>query len=150
MMWHLKSRDASAHPLPPEFIYIGADQRDRDAAAQVAGDGKWRVTLADSLTAGNACAAAGTAAVIFIDRDLVDRDIPESDWRSTVHVLAGTRSSPCVVLASSVIDDYLFEEVVKQGGFDILAKPVQTDELRRTVSLALAYWKSRQSKSFNG
>jgi DNA-binding NtrC family response regulator len=48
-----------------------------------------------------------------------------------------------VILASSVSDHYLFEELIHQGGYDVIAKPLKLEELRRITRLALTFWKNR-------
>lgn len=74
---------------------------------------------------------------------LLDRDVQEDDWRNWVRSFAQLRPTPSVILISSVSDHYLFEELVKQGGFDVIAKPLAADELQRVTRLAFAFWKNR-------
>jgi len=46
------------------------------------------------------------------------------------------------MLVSKVIDDYLWNEVVCYGGYEVLAKPVREGEVSRAVRLAWSYWSS--------
>ena len=43
---------------------------------------------------------------------------------------------------SGVADDYLCQELIRQGGYDILPKPLRADNAARVVKLALSYWNS--------
>lgn len=70
---------------------------------------------------------------------LLDRDWPGSDWRDTVHKFASAGSGPCVILISAAADDRLWEVVVRCGGYDALAKPLQAQALDRVIKRALAY-----------
>lgn len=147
-MWPLRRHrhDGKSPALPgsPEILAIIKSSQDRAAVANFATSNSGDVTIVETLDDAAAISARPCLAVIILDRDLA-----EGDWRSTVRALAQRRPAPCVILASPVLDDYLFEEIVKQGGFDIVAKPIRPDELRRVASLALAFWKSRLTNSPN-
>jgi hypothetical protein len=71
---------------------------------------------------------------------LYDRDWPNAEWRTTVHTFASSPQRPCVILASRVADEYLWQELIRCGGHDLLAKPLRAEEVNRAVRLALSYW----------
>jgi DNA-binding NtrC family response regulator len=73
---------------------------------------------------------------------LYDRDWPNADWRTTVQALASSPHRCCVILASRVADDYLWQELIRCGGHDLLAKPFRADDVGRALKLALSYWKN--------
>jgi len=56
--------------------------------------------------------------------------------------LSSSRHRPCVLLVSRVVDDYLWNEVVRRGGYDVLSKPLREEEVARAIKLAWAYWNS--------
>lgn len=148
-MWPLRSqhhanRHARASAGPPEMLAIMQSSQDQAVLANFATSSGWDLTMLDTLPEASALSAKPNLAVIILDRDLA-----ENDWRSAVHNLAQHRPAPCIILASSVLDDYLFDEIVKQGGFDIVAKPIRPDELRRIGGLALTFWKNRLASSSN-
>ncbi|MBZ5605351.1 MAG: hypothetical protein LAO79_23885 [Acidobacteriia bacterium] len=72
---------------------------------------------------------------------LLDRDFIEGDWRETMTGFAKSRGA-CVILVSKVLDDYLWNEVVSCGGYEVLPKPLRQEELARTIRLARSYWSS--------
>ena len=71
---------------------------------------------------------------------LIDRDVDGAVWRGAVSSLATASDGACVVLISSVIDEYLWNEVVTNGGYDVLRKPLHEDDVLRNVKLAWSYW----------
>jgi DNA-binding NtrC family response regulator len=77
----------------------------------------------------------GGAAVI-----LYDRDLPGLDWRDALRKLAGAIPACPVILTSPVNDGYLWGEVIRRGGYDVLAKPLQEDQTVRFVNLAWSLW----------
>ncbi len=122
------------------MLAIMESAQDQAAVADFARSNGWDLTVVDTIPEASRISAKPNTALIILDRDLT-----ENDWRSVVHSLAQRSPAPCIILASSVLDEYLFEEIVKQGGFDIVAKPIRPDELRRIGGLALSFWKSRSA-----
>jgi hypothetical protein len=78
---------------------------------------------------------------------LYDRDWPNAEWRTTVQALASSPHRSCVILASRVADDYLWQELIRCGGYDLLAKPFRADDVARALKLALSYWKSARASA---
>ena len=76
---------------------------------------------------------------------LYDRDWPNAEWRTTVQALASSPHRGCVILASRVADDYLWQELIRCGGYDLLAKPFRADDVARSLKLAFSYWKSARA-----
>ena len=76
---------------------------------------------------------------------LYDRDWPNAEWRATVQALASSPHRSCVILASRVADDYLWQELIRCGGYDLLAKPFRADDVARALKLAFSYWKSARA-----
>ena len=66
-----------------------------------------------------------------------DRDLPGRDWRETVRELA--KLSPCILLASPILNGSLWQEVVQCGGYDVLAKPLEERHVLKTIEQALRY-----------
>jgi hypothetical protein len=60
----------------------------------------------------------------------------------TVEDLASSPHRACVILVSGVLDAYLWDEVVRTGGYDVLYKPLREDDVVRSVRLAWSYWNS--------
>jgi len=53
--------------------------------------------------------------------------------------LALSSHRACVILVSGVVDAYLWDEVVRKGGFDLLPKPLRKEGVIRTVRLARSH-----------
>ena len=49
----------------------------------------------------------------------------------------------CVILLSSVADQYLWEEVVHSGGFDLLTRPFRQEHVLSKLSFAYSHWRGR-------
>jgi DNA-binding NtrC family response regulator len=70
---------------------------------------------------------------------LLDQDWPGTDWRAMVQLLASSSQRPCVILLCGRADEFLWEWVIRHSGYDVLAKPLQADDVEIVVKVALAY-----------
>ncbi len=67
---------------------------------------------------------------------ICDRDVDGEDWRTIIAGFADVHPPVCTLLASEVADEYLWREVVKHKGFEVLAKPFDPAKVIRTVRYA--------------
>ncbi len=90
--------------------------------------------LADTIDEDQALSGELPASVV-----LCDRDAPGGVWWQTVQTLAPGPHRPCILLVSRVVDDYLWNEVIRRGGYDVLPKPLREEDVVRAIKLAGAY-----------
>ena len=59
--------------------------------------------------------------------------------------IAALPQAICVLLASSVADQYLWNQVIQHHGYDVVIKPFQPEDLRRAVTFAWSWrgWTAR-------
>ena len=120
------------------MLAVLSEDGERQLISAFARDNGWNLAFAETMEQACVRLAGDVVPVILLDRDSAD-----VEWRSMVRSFANHRPAPCIILASSVVDRYLFQELVSQGGYDVVAKPLQREELRRIAGLAFAFWKSR-------
>jgi hypothetical protein len=73
---------------------------------------------------------------------LCDRDTLGIYWRDALQTFLGSDRLRCVVLCSNADDDYLWREVIRCGGYDVVHKPLREEQLVRTVEFAWSFWKT--------
>lgn len=73
---------------------------------------------------------------------LCDRKLPGLEWPDGISHLASSAHHPCVVLLSDVADPYLWEELVRHGGFEILPRPFDRTEVLSTLDFAYQHWRT--------
>lgn len=122
-------------------LAIAPDERVRSSLCSFSVRGQWDLALTRSCEEALQTLKKMRAAVI-----LCDRDLPGVDWRHALEKLSASRPDCPIVLTSSVNDEYLWDEVVHQGGYDVLSKPLQEDLTVRAVNLAWSYSKERARK----
>jgi len=144
-LWRLvhkgKSEPAPEHgagtALASETVRLVAITNEPDESAalqQIASGYRWRISIVTSSKAAvDALNEQPTPLVIC------DRDLAEEDWREVLTRIAGLPQAVCVLLASRVVDDYLWRQVIRNHGYDVVSKPYQPEELRRAVTFAWSW-----------
>jgi len=66
-----------------------------------------------------------------------ERDLPDGSWRDMLSHVADMIEPPSLIVTSRLADEYLWSEVLNQGGCDVLAKPFSETEVRYVLGIAL-------------
>lgn len=129
-------QDATA-PVPCEpvkLVAITQSPDTGDALRRIAGSYAWRISIADSSGAAIALLKGQPTPLVICDRDLSGED-----WRDVLAKIAALPQAVCVLLASPVVDEYLWNQVIQHHGYDVVAKPFQREDLRRAVTFAWSW-----------
>ena len=62
--------------------------------------------------------------------------LPDGSWKDLLACMARAEASSVLVVTSKVADEWLWAEVLNLGGYDVLAKPLDREEVRRSLQLA--------------
>lgn len=119
------------------IVALVNDERDRALLAAVCARNRWRVLFTDTSAEAWAVLNRLKAPVVFCDRDL-----PGTEWREVIQMMASSAHNACCILLSRVVDDYLWNELIGKGGYDVLPKPLREEDIVRAVRLAWSYWNS--------
>jgi DNA-binding response OmpR family regulator len=123
------------------IVSILLEDQDRSLIAEVCYQNQWDVFFAKTCAEARQVSEQIKPHVILLDRDLAD-----GDWRNSLSACAASSAGACTMLISRVTDDYLWNEVVCNGGYDVLPKPLREQDVLRAVKFAWSYWNStRQS-----
>lgn len=71
-----------------------------------------------------------------VDLIITDRDLEDGSWRDLLDALKGIPGYPPLIVTSRLADEYLWAEVLNEGGFDVLAQPFEREEVVRVMSAA--------------
>jgi len=124
-------------PDPIPVVALLANEQDRYAVSSVSRFESLDLHFAESCQEAGTLSRRLTAPVV-----LLDRDWPGSEWKSSAESLASSKHGACIILVSAGADDSLWEELIRLGGYDVLAKPLRAEKVARTIKLALSYWAS--------
>jgi hypothetical protein len=73
---------------------------------------------------------------------LFERKLLGPDWEDSLRFLLLQPKYSCVVIISPTADDNFWEELIRQGGYDVLTTPLQDSDVIETVHFAYAFWKT--------
>jgi hypothetical protein len=119
-----KGEDAKGEDKILRFIVITEDEEFYLRLKQIASTCEWRIARATSLDEAEPLIKAEPTPMVVYDRDLDD-----GNWRYALRRLNESPAQPCVLLASQVADDYLWQEIVRNHGYDILPKPAPSEKV---------------------
>lgn len=119
---------------PVRLVAIIQNSYDSEALRQLAAIYGWRISIVGSSDAAIALLKEQPIPLVICDRDLVGEA-----WPDVLAKVAAQPQAVCVLLASSVMDDYLWHQVIRHNGYDVVAKPFQPEELRRAVTFAWSW-----------
>ena len=124
------------------IVAITQSRDDAEALGRIAAEYHWKISIVDSVGAAVALLHEQPTPIIICDRDL-----PNEAWPDVLAKVASQPVAVCVLLASRVVDDYLWRQVIEHRGYDLVAKPFQPENLRRAVTFAWSWrgWAARHS-----
>ena len=125
------------HAAPLTVLLVTASESDRAALEWILSNTRWRI-----LSAGTCAEALELLRSVSIPVVLCDRDLPGRDWRESMGAVLQAPHPVCVILASRVADSYLWDEVVRRGGFDVVTKPFQREAVLQALEFAWSHWKA--------
>ncbi len=74
---------------------------------------------------------------------ICEASLPDGGWKDILRETSAMRSQPPIIVTSPHADDLLWGEVLNLGGYDVLSKPFEPEEVVRITSLAWLHLKSK-------
>ena len=73
-------------------------------------------------------------AVAFLNENpvsvvITERDLPLGGWKDVLEAIRHLPDAPLLIVASKLVDEHLWAEVLNLGGQDVIYKPFQLKEL---------------------
>jgi FixJ family two-component response regulator len=133
-------------PHTATVVLVGYVEPDRNFLHQLldckecplAPDYRWAIQSKNGVKAALAATRRGSVPVVLCDRDLV----PEG-WKHLLAQFGSLAKPPCLIVTSRLADERLWAEALNLGAYDVLARPFDSAEVIRSVSLARLHWQNR-------
>jgi len=126
------------------ILCLLSEAADRSLISETSRRNGWNVSLAGDLEQAQRLLARTDFQIVLFDRDMAGEG-----WRQAITRLVMSSGAPSILLISKVFDDYLWNEVVRNGGYDVLTKPLQERDVARAVKLAWSYWMSANRRALS-
>jgi hypothetical protein len=123
-----------------KLVAISHDRRCQERLNEMAESYGWELFLCSNCKGAESVLRTESVPIVLCDRDTLG-----IYWRDALRIFLGSDRSRCVVLFSNADDDYLWQEVIRCGGYDVVHKPLREEQVVRTVKFAWSFWKALQS-----
>ncbi|HZT31502.1 MAG TPA: response regulator [Bryobacteraceae bacterium] len=120
-------------PGKTPLLLVSASDADRKALEQILADTRWKLLTSPSCQDALERIAAGHIPVV-----LCAHDTSGSGWRENLAALQSANHQPRVIVLSPAGDYSLWEEVIDQGGFDVLTTPLRKADVLQTLDFAFS------------
>ena len=107
----------------------------RQSAWPLCPDFAWELVALPTLTAALAILRYGGIPIVVCGQDL-----GVGAWRQLLEDVARSPAPPCVIVTSRLADERLWAEALNLGAYDVLAHPLDREEVARILSQAWFHW----------
>jgi CheY-like chemotaxis protein len=142
--------DTGTHGWPihnsTTVLYVSPNDADAACLARIFHESDWgaytnsECTLITTATVGSALSVLGAAGIPIV---LCDCDLKLGTWREMLDDISLLPDPPLFIVSSRLPDERLWSEALNLGAYDMLAKPYDSAEVIRIVSLAWQHWLDR-------
>ena len=73
---------------------------------------------------------------------ICEAELPDGTWKDVLAQLALIKCPPILVVSARLADEKLWSEVLRLGGYNVLVKPLNMQEVSRVVSFSWLLWKN--------
>ncbi len=123
---------------PTAILLASADPRDHILLPDVLNHPHWQWHRSQNCRQTLALLRNHQVAVL-----LCERDQPDGCWLDLLDAAKNLTTPPSLVVCSRLADEHLWAEVLNLGGYDVLVKPFDGEEVLRVAYLAWHSWKRR-------
>ena len=112
-------------------LLLGEFEKDRLMLKDIFRRAGWRLFEARDRGRAMECLESNQVQVVIAESDL-----PRWNWKQVLFDLRRFAKPPQLVVTSRTADDHLWAEVLNIGGYDVLAQPLEAEEVERVVASA--------------
>jgi DNA-binding NtrC family response regulator len=96
------------------------------------------MTAKSSIAAAKSALQRGRISIVMCEHDL-----SPGSWKELLDFVQRLPEPPPVIVTSRMADERMWAEVLNLGGYDVLAKPLNSEEVIRTLTSAWSLWQHR-------
>jgi len=81
-----------------------------------------------------------------IELIICERDLPDGNWKTILAASEAMEPAPLVLVVSQHADEILWAEVLNLGGYDVLLKPFDRNEVNRVIAMAWRFGHGKRAR----
>ena len=116
-------------------LLVGAPDADRSKLETIFLNFGWKLGCARTQMEARAYLESTPVHVVIVESEL-----PEGGWREILEDLRQNPDPPLLLVTARLADESLWAEVLNMGGYDVLAKPLDAEEVSRVIHAALRHF----------
>ena len=120
-------------------LLVGRYEGDRALVRKIFREHGWQLNEVRDLTQAMGSLAENPSQVVIVE-------CPAGGWQQLLTALRSLPHPPQLIVTSRMADDFLWSEVLNQGGFDVLPQPLEREEVERVVAAAGRQFRSARSR----
>jgi two-component system response regulator HydG len=133
--WFKKSNQANSLPQDRlKILVLSMSLDDRLLMEQLAKHHHWVLRFTHSPQEGFALASENHFEVVLCDRNQYGYP-----WREVIDRLAAISPQSCILLVSPLKEDYLWRDVLQQGGYDVLTRPLSEPAVLHAIDAVMRF-----------
>ncbi len=112
------------------LLTVGSTLEDRQSIESILNSNGWTIQGAKTFREATQLLQSKPSLI------LCEKDLPDCTWKDIFRVAQKLDYSAPFVVVSRIADQRLWAEVLNLGGFDMLLKPFEPDEVERVMNMA--------------
>jgi len=113
------------------ILSISAVAADHDSLRRILSDQLWEIDIASNYQEAVACLCRDRVDVVVCERHL-----PDGTWKDLLGHIAEMLDPPALIVTSGVVDAHFRAGVRAMGGYDVITKPFDAEEVRHLLAMA--------------
>ena len=122
-------------------LSVGVADQDQAKLESIFLSRGWQLGRARTRQEARVCVAAAPVRVVIADSELRD-----GGWREVLDDLRECAEPPVLVVTARLADEALWAEVLNMGGYDVLAKPLDNEEVARVIGAAARHFDNESTR----
>ena len=124
-------RVVKSKPFAVEIVLVSAQPKDLETLSGMLAGSAWKLT--EARTCQEAVWAVRYERVPIV---LFDGNFGNQLWQESLREFLTARRETCVIFLTNEPDNHLLREITRQGGFDLLIRPLQRDQVFQSLFFA--------------
>jgi DNA-binding response OmpR family regulator len=113
------------------------EREDQASLRNIFSHSNWKVKFAQTFEEAEIYLRGQPVGVVITECTLA----PGRSWKNLLDEIVTTAVPPPLIVTDRFADELLWSEVLNLGGYDVLMKPFDANEVYRVVSLAWLFWR---------
>lgn len=129
----MKAQSTGTPSFTIPLVVVSPRKEDHDNLESILADSAWQLFSATSLAEAHGALRAARTPIAICDAGT------DGTWRGTIRSLSKARPGAYVIFLADDDRESVCQEIIRHGGFDVLARPFQREDVFRVLLFAYSH-----------